>query len=87
MNYMTGFNIKKIGASVSDLPNLPEGLLVNLSSMGGNPGNGRQLHLYLYKISELLYLHDMEEKVSILLEKNKDYNYLIFEFQICRKRK
>ncbi|XP_063437505.1 uncharacterized protein LOC134718750 [Mytilus trossulus] len=33
-----GFNIKKIGPSTSDLPILPEGLLVNLSSMGGNPG-------------------------------------------------
>ncbi|VDH90227.1 Hypothetical predicted protein, partial [Mytilus galloprovincialis] len=33
-----GFNIKKIGASTSDLPNLPSGILVNLSSMRGNPG-------------------------------------------------
>lgn len=35
-----GFNIKKPGASSSDLPNLPEGLLVNLSSLGGNTGKG-----------------------------------------------
>jgi hypothetical protein len=38
-----GFNIKKPGTSSSDLPNLPEGLLVNLSSLGGNTGKGENL--------------------------------------------
>lgn len=43
-HYMTGFTIKKSGDQIqpgcSDLPKLPEGLVVRLSDLGGNTGKG-----------------------------------------------
>lgn len=60
-HYLTGFTIKKSGDQIqpgcSDLPKLPEGLVVRLSDLGGNTGKALCLlsKYCIYLINPIYY--------------------------------